>query len=187
MNLPNKITLIRILLVPIFIIFLQLDFPYQNFIVTLVFILITLTDVLDGYLARKRKEVTEFGKVMDPIADKLLIAAALIFFIGKGVAPWIAFVIISREFLVTGLRIIASYQNIIIAASWLGKAKTITQIIAICSVMLNIDGILLQWFNFSFRNIFIISLSSLLMWIAALITIYSGWDYFLKAHQKKLF
>src|SRR5574341_101468 len=121
----NVVTLIRIAFIPLFVIVLYIPFRYQNWIAALVFCAIASTDALDGWLARKHKQVTKFGAVFDPLADKLLVTAALIFLIGQGVEAWMAYVIIAREFLVTGLRLVA--ENVL-HASWLGKLKTLSQI-----------------------------------------------------------
>ena len=160
LNLPNTITLARILFIPIFIAFLMSDIPYKEIIVAFIFIILALSDALDGYLARKNKQVTNFGKLVDPLADKLLISAALIFLIGKGIQPWMAFVIIAREFAVTFLRTIAMARNITLPARSSGKFKTITQVVAITAVLL----------HFPF--------ASELMIIAVIITVYSGVEYF---------
>jgi len=188
MNLANKITMLRILLVPVFIVFLKLNFPYKNFIVTAIFVLISLTDALDGYIARKRKQVTDFGKVMDPIADKLLIAGALIYLVSQArIVPWMAFIIISRELLVTGLRIVVSHKKVIIAASVWGKLKTITLIIAICAVMLRVDALMQNWFMLDTFVFFGKGIAYSLMFIATIITIISGIDYFVKAKKKGIY
>ncbi len=160
MNLPNKITLARIALIPIFVIVLYLPIRYKHIISASIFIIISSSDALDGYLARKRKEVTTLGKFIDPLADKLLITAALIFLIGYGVEAWMAFIIIAREFIVTGLRIMAISKHKVIAASKLGKIKTVLQIIAIVAVLLHSD---FGWY---------------FMLVAVIFTVISGLDYF---------
>ena len=165
MNIPNKITILRVVLIPIFIVFLYVKIRYVEYIAALAFIILALTDALDGYLARKRKEITNLGKLIDPLADKLLISAALIFLIGRGVPAWMAFVIIAREFAVTGLRLSASSKDVTIAASKWGKIKTISQIVAIVAVIINFP------FNWWF------------MLVAVILTLVSGVDYFLKARR----
>lgn len=183
MNLANKITLVRIFLVPIIMLFLLVRFDwgaitfadvtitYSEIIATVIFIIAASTDGLDGYIARKRKLVTNLGKFLDPLADKLLVTAALISLVDRGsVEAWMAIVIISREFAVTGLRLVAAVDGQVIAASKLGKLKTIVQIVAICVVMLN---------NFPFGTIGI-PFDMIAMWVAVIITIYSGIDYFYK-------
>lgn len=193
MNLPNRLTLTRIIMVPLFLFFL-LPFPdwfvqlsifsfmrenlvavnefikeYGNFIAAGIFILAASTDGLDGYIARKRKQVTKFGKFLDPIADKLLVTAALIALVQRGdLTGWAATIIIGREFIVTGLRLVASAEGIVISASKLGKIKTVSQMVAITAALININYIL----NFSFDQ--------WAMFFAVIITIYSGYDYIMK-------
>jgi CDP-diacylglycerol---glycerol-3-phosphate 3-phosphatidyltransferase len=182
-NLANKITLVRIFLVPVVMIFLLVRFDIghirlgnvtltiSELIATLMFILAAVTDGLDGYIARKNKMVTNLGKFLDPLADKLLITAALVSLVEmQRLEAWIAIVIISREFAVTGLRLVAAAEGYVIAASRLGKLKTIVQIIAIVSLMLN---------NAPFSTI-AFPFSVIMTWLAVLITIVSGLDYFYK-------
>lgn len=183
MNLANKITLARVFLVPIVMVFLLIrsDFgavtfygmtiSYAEIIATCLFIVAASTDVLDGYIARKRKLVTNFGKFMDPLADKLLITAALVSLVERGsIEGWMAIVIIGREFAVTGLRLVAAAEGQVIAASKLAKLKTLTQIIALVAVMLN---------NFPFALIGF-PFDVLAMWVAVIMTILSGIDYFIR-------
>lgn len=165
MNTPNKITILRILLIPIFIALFYIKIKYIDYIAAIVFILLALTDALDGYIARKNNQITKLGKLIDPLADKLLISAALIFLIGRGVPAWMAFIIIAREFIVTGLRLSAQSKNITIAASKWGKIKTISQIVAIVAVIINFP------FNWHF------------MLVAVILTLISGIDYFVKARR----
>lgn len=165
MNIPNKITILRIILIPLFIILLYIKMKYVEYIAALIFIILALTDALDGYIARKKKQITRLGKLIDPLADKLLISAALIFLIGKGVPAWMAFIIIAREFAVTGLRLSASAKNITISASKWGKIKTISQIVAIVAVIINFP------YNWYFMS------------IATILTILSGLDYFIRAKK----
>ena len=164
MNLPNKITILRIALIPIFIVLLYVKARYIEYVAALIFIILALSDALDGYIARKRKQITKLGKLIDPLADKLLISAALIFLIGKGVPEWMAFAIIGREFAVTGLRLILS-DKVTIHASNLGKIKTISQIVAIVAVIINFP------YNWYF------------MLVAVILTLVSGVDYFVKARK----
>src|SRR5919199_3862915 len=132
LNVPNLLTLLRILLVPVLVVALLAATPHGSAVAAAVFALAAITDGLDGYIARSRRAVTTFGKVMDPIADKLLIAAALITLVSLDRVPaWIAMVIIAREFAVSGLRVAAAAQGVVIPASPLGKVKTITQVAAI--------------------------------------------------------
>lgn len=166
LNLPNTITLFRIVLVPVFT-FLFLHFPMDvNIPAAFVFLLAALTDGLDGYLARSRKEITRFGQLIDPIADKLLITAALLSLVQLGlVSTWIALIIIGREFSVSGLRILAAAEGMVIPASNWGKIKTTTQIVAVMGYVLGISWALYP------------------MLIALAATVISGVDYFLKAQD----
>lgn len=186
MNLPNKITLARIFLVPIVVIFLLIKFDfgqitiagevltYNELVAALIFILAASTDGLDGYIARKRKLVTNLGKFLDPLADKLLVTAALISLVQmQRLGAWVAIIIVSREFAVTGLRLVTAAEGTVIAASKLGKFKTVTQIIAIVLLMLN---------NFPF-SIMGIPIATIAVWIAVLATIISGFDYFAKNYH----
>jgi CDP-diacylglycerol--glycerol-3-phosphate 3-phosphatidyltransferase len=143
----------------------------SNLLVLIVFCIAAFTDFLDGYIARKYNLVTDFGKFMDPLADKLLVFAAFILLIDMGRIPgWIVTVIIAREFMVTGIRLLASNNNLVIAASKLGKAKTISQMFTIIVLLLN---------NFPFSNINI-PVGMILMYLAAFLTVVSGIDYFIK-------
>lgn len=187
MNLANKLTLIRIILVPIFLVFIAYqDLPYGSVIATLIFIIASVTDQLDGYIARSRNQVTNFGKFMDPLADKLLVTAALISLVELQLVPaWAAIVIIAREFAVSGLRTIAASEGLVIAASWWGKIKTVIQIIAIVLLLLQVNIInspgikeLVAGSNF-LRNFFIY-VPDIFLYLAVVITIISGVDYFRK-------
>lgn len=183
MNLANRITLIRIFLVPVVMFFMlvrykfgtfaigSIHMTYNELIAALVFILAASTDGLDGYIARKRKIVTNLGKFLDPLADKLLISAALISLVEmQRLEAWIAIVIISREFAVTGLRLVAAAEGQVIAASALGKLKTWVQIVAITALM--IRNVPFEFISLPFADISI--------WAMVIITIYSGYDYFMK-------
>ncbi len=171
MNLANKLTLLRIFLIPVFMVFLLNKIPYGVPIAAGIFIVAAITDTLDGYIARKRNEITNLGKFMDPLADKLLVSAALISLVQMGrLSAWIVVIIIGREFTISILRAVAAAEGRVIAASWWGKAKTISQIIAIVSILMN---------NFPFRYINI-PLDTIMMWIAVIFTIASGVDYIVK-------
>ena len=137
-NIPNKITIMRVTLIPLFAIILLANMPNKNILAALIFALLSISDFLDGYFARKKKQVTEFGKLIDPIADKLLISTALIFLIGKGVQFWMAVTIIAREVIITAIRIYLLPSKIVVPASNFGKAKTIVQSIAIMFVLLKL-------------------------------------------------
>ena len=187
MNLANKLTLGRIFLVPVFLVFIAVkDIPYGSFIATFIFILASSTDKLDGYVARSRNQITNFGKFMDPLADKLLVTAALISLVELQVVPgWAAVVIIAREFAVSGLRSIAAAQGRVIVASWWGKIKTVIQIIAIILLLLKVnihDAKLLKIFvidNHYVKEFFRIAPTIMLM-VAVIVTLISGYDYFKK-------
>ena len=187
MNLANKLTIIRIFLVPIFLIFIAIkDIPYGAVIATFVFIIASLTDKLDGYIARTRNQVTRFGKLMDRLADKILVTAALISLVESGIIPaWIAVIIIAREFAVSGLRTISAAEGLVISASKWGKIKTVIQIIAIISALLqfNLDiypefANKILYYN-DIYNILSI-LTDILLALAVIITVISGIDYFVK-------
>jgi CDP-diacylglycerol--glycerol-3-phosphate 3-phosphatidyltransferase len=166
LNVPNVLTVVRILLVPVLVVLLLQETPGGSWVAAGVFALAAVTDTLDGYLARSRQSVTTFGKVMDPIADKLLVAAALITLVSLDrVEPWVAMVIIAREFAVTGLRVAAGMQGVVIPASRLGKAKTITQVAAILALIAAHDAGQL-WVQ-------------VLVYVAVAVTLASGADYFL--------
>jgi CDP-diacylglycerol---glycerol-3-phosphate 3-phosphatidyltransferase len=158
---PNQITFIRILLIPVFVMFLLMEIPYKNYIAAFIFIVLSISDALDGYIARKKQQMTDIGKIIDPIADKLLISAALIFLVGR-VQLWMAVVIIVRELIITVARLFFLPKKVVISASNLGKIKTILQIIAILAVILNIQ---FNWW---------------LMLIAVVITVVSGLDYLIQ-------
>lgn len=171
MNLANKITMFRIFLVPIFMFFLLTQFPYGAYIAVAIFILAAITDGLDGYVARKRKQVTNFGKFVDPLADKLLVTAALISLVELNqLSSWVAMIIIGREFVVTSLRVIAVSEGIAIAASMWGKVKTITQVVAIVALLIN---------NFPF-SLFGFPFDKISMFVAVVFTVFSGADYLMK-------
>ena len=136
LNLPNALTLVRILLVPVVVVALTVETPGGSTVAAIVFAIAAFTDGLDGYIARSRQSVTTFGKVMDPVADKLMIAAALISLVSlERLAAWVAMVIIAREFAVSGLRIAAGQQGVVIPASGLGKVKTIVQVAAVLALI----------------------------------------------------
>lgn len=168
MNLANKITLLRIFLIPIFMFFLLSDIPHGMLISAGIFIIASITDILDGYIARKRNQVTNLGKFIDPLADKLLISAALISLVQLGkIKAFVVIIIIAREFIITILRAVASAEGVVIAASIWGKLKTISQIIAIILILLD---------NFPFKYINL-PLDITMIWISVAFTIVSGVDY----------
>ncbi|OOR26117.1 CDP-diacylglycerol--glycerol-3-phosphate 3-phosphatidyltransferase [Bacillus mycoides] len=183
MNLPNKITISRIFLIPIFMVIMLAPFEWGSFIIgdvelpiqhlvgALIFIIASATDWIDGHYARKYNLVTNLGKFLDPLADKLLVSAALITLVEMQYVPaWIVIVIISREFAVTGLRLVLAGTGEVVAANQLGKIKTWTQIIAIAAYLLH--DVPLSLLHIPVADIFI--------WIALFFTVISGWDYFWK-------
>lgn len=150
MNLPNIVTILRILLIPVFIIVFTIPSVTRSHLAALIFIFASLTDWFDGYLARKFKQVTLSGKLLDPVADKLLVMSALIMLVQfQRVASWLAILIIGRDIAITGLRAIASSVGIVIAAKEMGKLKTIVQIIAIVFLILDypVFGTIALWFS----------------------------------------
>lgn len=172
MNLPNKLTLFRVILIPFFVFFMLTDVvaqPMSKIIALIIFIVASLTDMLDGKIARKYNLVTNFGKFMDPLADKLLVCAALICLtsIGK-LASWIVIVIISREFIISGFRLIASDNGVVIAASYWGKFKTTFQMLMIIVLILDI------------QTPFFTVLGIVLTYVALALTIVSLIDYIVK-------
>ena len=171
MNLPNKLTIFRVILIPFFVVFLLLDPSNQTYryIADAIFIIASLTDMLDGKIARKYNLVTNFGKFMDPLADKLLVSAAMICLIATGqLAAWIVIVIISREFIISGFRLIASDNGIVIAASYWGKFKTVFQMLMIIVLIANI------------QMPFFTVLGTILIYVALVLPIVSLIDYIIK-------
>lgn len=171
MNLPNSLTLLRIVLIPVFVILLLVRIPYGDLLAAAIFSTAALTDSLDGYLARKRREVTKLGVILDPLADKLLITAALISLVELAKIPgWTAIVILGREFAVSGLRAVKAEEGVIIPASSLGKVKTVSQIVAVLLVIL----------QHSFQQFFAWPVGLWFLYLAVVITIISGIEYFMK-------
>lgn len=174
MNLPNQLTMLRIILIPIFIIVLMTGHWYVSGVL---FILASATDALDGHIARKQDLITNFGKIMDPLADKLLVTAALICLVELGIVPgWMVIVILAREFMITGLRTVAAGEGIIIAAGKSGKMKTILQMTALSLILLK------DW-PFALFTDFPVGL--VVLWAAVIMTVYSGIEYMVQ--NKKIF
>lgn len=173
MNLPNKLTMGRIFAIPVFIVVILMGHRY---IAAIIFILAAFTDMLDGQIARKRNLVTNFGKLMDPLADKLLVMSALICLAELGDVPgWMVIVILGREFIITGMRQVAAAQGIVIAAGMTGKIKTVTQMIAIPLLILD---------NWPFSMLSVnIPMDTVFLWIALIMTIVSGTEYIVKNKQ----
>lgn len=173
MNLPNKITIFRICMIPIFLFFLLVpQITYGHYIAAGIFIFAALSDALDGYLARKNNLITNFGKFMDPLADKLLVSSALIALVELNRIPsWIVIIIIAREFIISGFRLVASNNGIVIAASWWGKIKTNVQIIMCVMLTININNSIIK----IFEQIFI--------YLSLVLTIVSLVDYMWKNRQ----
>lgn len=185
MNLPNKLTLLRLLLIPLFLVLLAFRFDWgtvewlgssigiPELIATIIFIIASITDWLDGYIARRDNLVTNFGKFADPMADKILVASALIMLVELNLAPgWVVAVIIAREFAVTGLRLLlVETGGTVLAAAWPGKVKTVTQMLAIIFLLLN--NLPFAWTG--------IPVGSILLYISLFFTVYSGIDYFYNA------
>lgn len=163
----------RMILVPVFIVLYLMNY---NIAALVVFVVASFTDFLDGHLARKNNLVTDYGKIMDPLADKLLVTSALVCMVQLQVVPaWMVIVILAREFAITGLRAVAASEGIVIAAAWSGKVKTVTQMIAVIFLLLN------NW-PFSLVNI---PFATIMLWIAVIMTIYSGCEYIWK--NRKIF
>ena len=169
MNLPNKLTIFRVIMIPFFVFFMLTDYAgtASKWIALAIFIIASLTDLLDGKIARKYNLVTNFGKFMDPLADKLLVCAALICLVDMGkLASWMVIVIISREFIISGFRLIASDNGVVIAASYRGKFKTTFQMVMICLMIADIQAIEI--------------VTTVVMWAALILTVVSLIDYLVK-------
>ena len=170
MNLPNKLTMLRIIMIPFFVFFLLSEIPGKDIIALVIFCAASLTDLADGKIARKYNLVTDFGKFMDPLADKLLVCSALICLVDLGRIPsWVVVIIVAREFAISGFRLIAADNGIVIAASYWGKFKTTFQMIMIILMILNIEKLSI--------------LTALMMWVALALTIISLCDYIIKNKQ----
>ena len=171
MNTPNKLTIARVIMIPFFVAFLMYDITgaADKWIALVIFVAASLTDTLDGYLARKYNLVTNFGKFMDPLADKLLVCSALICFTAMGkLAAWITIVIIAREFIISGFRLVASDNGIVIAASYWGKFKTVSQMFMIIFLILDLPGGVAQ------------TIETVLIYLALILTVVSLIDYIAK-------
>lgn len=184
MNLANKLTLLRVILIPFFIVCFYIPnlvvntisvnnylIPYANLLGLVIFLLAAITDFIDGYIARKYNMITDFGKFMDPLADKLLVTAALLILLENGlIAGWVVFIILAREFIVTGFRTIAASKGVVIAAGWLGKIKTVVQFIMISTLLL---------LNYPF-DLFNWPVDQIFVALAVVLTVASGVEYIYK-------
>lgn len=172
MNLPNKLTILRVILIPFFVACMLVEqIPYNNYIALVIFVVASLTDMLDGKIARKYNLVTNFGKFMDPLADKLLVSAALICFLevpGNPMPAWVVIIIISREFIISGFRLVASDAGVVIAAGWWGKVKTVVQLLMSILLILNLNGSVIDVVEWIF------------IYVAVILTVISLVDYLVK-------
>ena len=165
MNTANKLTLLRVVMIPLFLLVLYLDVPGANYWALAIFVIASLTDTLDGYIARHYNQTTDFGKFMDPLADKCLVTAAMLWFVEIGQMPgWALLVVIIREFGVSGLRMVAAYKGRVIAAGWSGKVKTASTMVCIVLMLLPIAPLV----------------NNICVAVIVLATIYSGVEYFMK-------
>ena len=165
MNLPNKLTILRMILIIPFLLVLYLDVPYATYWALGIFIVASLTDMLDGKIARKRNLITDFGKFMDPLADKMLVTAAMVWFVEIGqMAGWALLVVLLREFAVSGLRMVASDKGRVIAAGWSGKIKTASTMVCVVLMFLPIPSVV----------------NTICVWVIVLTTLSSGVEYFVK-------
>ncbi len=166
MNLPNKLTILRVIMIPFFIVFMYLDFAAAKWIALGIFIAAAITDTLDGQIARRYNLVTNFGKFMDPLADKLLVCSALIALVDKSRIPaWIVIIIIAREFIISGFRLIAAEKGTVIAAGIWGKMKTVVQMVMVCFLIANLGGTVIH------------VIEQILIYLALILTVVSLIDY----------
>lgn len=165
MNTANKLTMLRVIMIPVFMVALYLNFPFNNIVALVIFILASVTDFIDGYIARHFNQVTDFGKFMDPLADKLLVTAAMLWFVEAGqMSAWVLLIVIAREFAVSGLRMVAGPKGIVIAAAWSGKIKTASTMVCICIMLVPIPEIL----------------NTICVAVILITTVWSGIEYFVK-------
>ena len=175
MNLPNKLTIARVCMVPLFMVALMMNTGTSRVVAMVIFALASLTDMLDGKVARKYNLITNFGKLMDPLADKILTAAAMVCLVELGdLAAWIVVIILFREYAITGLRSVAASENIVVAANIWGKVKTVCQMFALMLLMLKPQIMALCGIN----------LGLWLMYVALILTVYSGVDYVWKLNKQ---
>nr|WP_325213111.1 CDP-diacylglycerol--glycerol-3-phosphate 3-phosphatidyltransferase [uncultured Oscillibacter sp.] len=184
MNLPNKLTMLRIVLTPVFLAVLYWGFPGADYAALAIFIIASLTDLLDGKIARKYNLVTDFGKFADPLADKILVVAAMLWFVECGRMPaWMVMIVITREFAVSGLRMIASDNGRVIAAGWSGKVKTASTMVCIVVMLLLGPAIASHQDPAALTAVpigLLAGIDVLCGWVITLTTLYSGVEYFVK-------
>ncbi len=174
MNLPNKLTLARMVLTPLYLAAMVFDFRFHYVIALLIFSVASITDFLDGNIARKNNIVTTFGKLCDPVADKMLTTAALLCFMKLGLCDiWVVMIVLTREFLVTSFRLVASAQGVVIAAGILGKIKTVSQMVF--SILIMLALCVSEFVEFDFAVLSLVS--NILLWITAVLTVVSGIKY----------
>ena len=184
LNLPNKLTLIRMFLAPIYLVLMLIEFPYHYIVALAVFSVASLTDMLDVKIARNNNLITVFGKLLDPLADKMLTTAALLAFMREGwCSIWIVMIVLTREFAVAGVRLIATAQGIVIPANYWGKAKTVSQMVFTIVIMLlaELDATFdifanAGWFTLA-------RVSNIMLWITAVLTVVSGITYFVDSKK----
>lgn len=165
MNTANKLTMLRVIMIPVFLLALYIDFPFNNIVALIIFILASVTDFIDGYIARNFDQITDFGKFMDPLADKLLVISAMLWFVKVGqMEAWVVLVVLAREFAVSGLRMVAAPKGLVIAAAWSGKIKTAATMVCICIMLVPIPAIL----------------NTLCVAVILITTVVSGIEYFVK-------
>jgi CDP-diacylglycerol--glycerol-3-phosphate 3-phosphatidyltransferase len=170
MNTANKLTMLRVIMIPLFLVALYLQFSVHMLVALGIFILASVTDFVDGYVARHYNQITDFGKFMDPLADKLLVTSAMLWFVEVGQMPaWALLIVIAREFAVSGLRMVAAPKGLVIAAAWSGKIKTASTMVCICLMLLPIPAVL---------NLICVA-------VILVTTIWSGAEYFVK--NRKVF
>ena len=196
MTTANKITLVRIAMIPFFVVFAILGGPVYDTVALVLFCVASVTDFLDGYIARKYNQVTDFGKFVDPLADKLLVTAALVIFVERGLfAAWMVFIILAREFIITSLRNVAAAKGQVMAAAWSGKVKTCVQIAGIILIFLYVialrgtvgcptyvpDGttmvVVLGNIGGLSDEQMLMLVPAVVSWVVTLVTVYSGYDY----------
>lgn len=173
MNTPNKLTVLRVIMTPLFLAALIIKFPHNYFWALLIFSLAAITDAIDGKLARKNNQITVFGKLLDPVADKVLTTAAFLGFMQMDICNiWIIMIVLTREFAVTSLRLVACAQDIIVAANIWGKIKTVSQMVSIIIILILSEAV--YGFDFMPEGFKLSLVSNLLLWITAVLTVISG-------------